>query len=151
MQTVKFDGQVGFMTGMGGEKSIEGDDATEMALESVLFFELSYAEIGVESKLIAVENIDGKDAYGVEVKFPSGKVSTRYYDAESGLLVRISNTAETPQGSMVLSNDYGDYKEFNGVLFPTSQKRPMNAQMKMDVTVKEVIVNGEVSDDLFKQ
>jgi len=37
------------------------------------------------------------------------------------------------------------------VLFPTSQKRPMNAQMKMDVTVKEVIVNGEVSDDLFKQ
>jgi len=151
MQTVKFDGQVGFMTGMGGEKTIEGDDAAEMALESVLFFELSYADIGVESELIAVENIDGKDAYGVEVKFSSGKVSTRYYDAESGLLVRISNTAETPQGSMVLSNDYGDYKEFNGVLFPTSQKRPMNAQMKMDVTVKEVIVNGEVSDDLFKQ
>ncbi|MCP4460648.1 MAG: insulinase family protein [Cytophagales bacterium] len=151
MQTVKFNGQTGFMKGMGGEKIIEGDDAAEMALESVLFFEISYASIGVETKVIAVESIDGNEAYGIEVKSPSGKISTRYYDAESGLLVRVSNTTETPQGTMILSNDYGDYKEFGGVLFPTSQKRPMNAQMKMDIAVNEVIVNSEVSEDLFKQ
>ena len=150
VQKIIFDGQKGKMSGMGGEQVVEGDKAKEMAFQSVIFEELMYKELGAETKLSAVENINGKDAYGVDVTV-NGSTSTRYYDAETGYLVRVSKTVEGPQGAMTMSQDYGDYKEYAGIMFPSSSKQPLNAQMKMDLTVTEVVVNGQLSDDLFKQ
>ena len=150
VQKIIFDGQKGKMSGMGGEQVVEGDKAKEMAFQSVIFEELMYKELGAETKLSAVENIEGKDAYGVEVTV-NGTTSTRYYDAETGYLVRVSKTVEGPQGAMTMSQDYSDYKEYGGIMFPSSGKQPLNAQMKMDLTVTEVVVNGQLSDDLFKQ
>jgi predicted Zn-dependent peptidase len=150
MQKIVFDGVKGKTSGMGGENVVEGEQAKEMALQAIIFDELMYKEIGAETKLSGVENINGKDAYGIEVTV-SGNTTTRYYDAESGFLVRVSRTIEGPQGTMVMSQDYSDYKEFGGIMFPTGGKQPLNAQMKMDLSVSEVVVNGEVSADLFKQ
>ena len=150
VQKIIFDGQKGKMSGMGGEQVVEGDKAKDMAFQSVIFEELMYKELGAETKLSAVENINGKDAYGVDVTV-NGSTSTRYYDAETGYLVRVSKTVEGPQGAMTMSQDYSDYKEYGGIMFPSSGKQPLNAQMKMDLTVTEVVVNGQLSDDLFKQ
>jgi zinc protease len=150
VQKVVFDGTKGKTSGMGGEQIVEGEQATAMAFQAIIFEELMYKEMGIETKLSGVENIEGKDAYGVEV-IVSGETTTRYYDTESGLLVRVSRTVEGPQGSVVMSQDYSDYKEFSGIMFPTGGKQPMNAQMKMDLSVSEVVVNGTVSSDLFKQ
>lgn len=150
MQKQVFDGTKGKLSGMGGEKVVEGDEAMDMALSSAMFEEIVYLESDVDIKLIGVETIDGKDAYGIEVKAPSGKSSTRYYDAESGYLVRTSNTIDGPQGAMTLSTDMGDYKEYDGIFFPTTMKQPINPQMKMDITVTEVITNAELPVDLFK-
>lgn len=151
VQTEVFDGEKGKTSGMGGERMVEGEDAKDKIYEAAMFTERLYLSESVEISLSSVENIDGKDAYGVEVKLPSGKTSTRYYDAESGLLVRVSQSVESPQGAMVLSSDFSDYQEFSGVLIPTAMKLPMNAQMKMDVKLLEATINGDVSVDLFKQ
>lgn len=150
MQKVVFDGQKGKMSGMAGERVIEGDEASAMAIQAVLFEELEYAKLGAKTTLVAVENINGKDAYGVEVEL-SGEKTTRYYDAETGFLVQVSRTVEGPQGSVVMSQTFGDYKEYGGIMFPSTGKQPLNAQMKLDLVVKEIVVNGDVSADLFKQ
>jgi predicted Zn-dependent peptidase len=145
-----FDGEKGKISGMGGEKAVEGDEALDMAVNSVLFEEILYLEGELETELIGVETIDGKDAYGIQVKSPSGKSSTRYYDAESGFLIRTTNTMEGPQGALTLSTDYGQYEEVEGVLFPMSIKQPVNPQMKMDIKVSEILINKEVNENLFK-
>lgn len=150
VQKIVFDGQKGKTSGMGGEQVVEGDKAKEMAFQAIIFEELMYKEVGAETKLSGVENIDGKDAYGIEVTV-EGNTTTRYYDAESGFLVRVSKTVEGPQGAMTMSQDYSDYKEYGGIMFPAGGKQPLNAQMKMDLTVTEVVVNGQLSSDLFKQ
>ncbi len=151
VQTEVFDGEKGKRSGMGGEQIIEGEDAQDLVVDAALFVESRFLDGEAVFTLSSVENIDGKDAYGIEVKMPSGKTSTRYYDAESGLLVRVSQSIETPQGAMVMSTDYGDYKEFGGVMLPGAIKQPMNAQMKMDVKLLSAEINGDVSEDLFKQ
>jgi len=151
MQKVSFDGEKGKMSGMAGERAIEGEQAKSTAVQALIVEEFAYAKLGVKTALTSVENINGKDAYGVEVEMPGGEKSTRYYDAETGLLVQVSRSIESPQGVVVLSQSYADYKEYGGILFPTSGKLPLNAQMKLDWVVKEMVVNGEVSADLFKQ
>ena len=150
VQKQVFDGEKGASSGMQGSQKIEGDEAKDMALSSALIEEVAFLENDIEMELSSVESIDGNDAYGVEVTMPSGKKSTRYYDSESGLLVRTTNVLEGPQGSMTLSTDYQDYKEFEGVMFPTTIKQPMNAQMKMDIKVTDVVVNEEVTEEDFK-
>jgi predicted Zn-dependent peptidase len=150
MQKQVFDGEKGASSGMQGSKKIEGDEALDMAISSAIVEEVEYLNQGIDLNLISIENINGSDAYGVEVTMPSGKKSTRYYDSESGLLVRTTNVMEGPQGAMTLSTDYEDYKEFGGVMFPTGIKQPMNPQMKMDIKVTEVLVNEDVDESLFK-
>lgn len=149
VQTEVFDGEKGKQSGMGGERVIEGEEAEDKVFEAAMFSELLFLD--GNATLTSVETIDGKDAYGIEIKLPSGKTSTRYYDAESGLLVRVAQSVEGPQGAMVLSSDYSDYKEYGGILMPSAMKIPMNAQMKMDVKVLSAEINGDVSEDLFKQ
>lgn len=148
VQKQVFDGEKGASSGMGGSQKVEGDAAKDMAISSAIIEEVAMVEKGISMKLSAVENIDGSDAYGVEVSMPSGKKSTRYYDSESGLLVRTTNVLEGPQGSMTVSTDYDDYKEFEGIMFPTLIIQPMGPQ-KMNIKVTEVVVNGDVDISKF--
>lgn len=150
MQKIVFDGEKGAMSGMQGNQEVTGDAALDMAMGSAIVEELVYLRDDISTELVAVEQVDGKDAYGVEVKSPAGKVSVRYYDAESGLLVKVSNTVEGPQGAMTLTSDFGDYKEFGGVLFATSLTQPMNPQIKMNIAVKEIVVNPDLDEAIFK-
>lgn len=151
IQTEIFDGEKGKRSGMQGTQNVTGDDAKDMSFNNAMFEEVMYmSQEGVTSKLSSVEQIDGKDAYGIEVSYPSGKSSIRYYDAESGLLVRVTNTIDTPQGAMTLSTDIVEYGEYEGVKFPVSIKQPINPQIKMDVSVKEILINEDIDDSKFE-
>ncbi|MEO9872558.1 M16 family metallopeptidase [Ekhidna sp.] len=150
MQKVVFDGEKGKSSGMQGNQEMTGDVALDMAISNAIVPELLMIEKEIKMELSSVEQINGKDAYGVEITMPSGKKAVRYYDAESGLFLKESNTIETPQGAMTLSTDVTEYGEFGGIKFPTAIKQPINAQIKMDVKVKDVIVNGEMDQAVFK-
>ncbi|MBC6409353.1 MAG: insulinase family protein [Ekhidna sp.] len=149
MQKQVFDGKKGLTSGMQGQQKVEGKEAEDMAIVSTIVEEIAYLDGEIKSNLASVEVIDDNDAYGVEVTMPSGKKNTRYYDVESGFLLRTTAVLQGPQGEMVLSTDYGEYKEFGGVKFPTIIKQPMNAQMKMDVTVLEILINPELEESIF--
>lgn len=150
MQKQVFDGTKGQSAGMQGNKTVTGEEAEDMAISSAIIPEMMMLEKKIKMELSSVEQINGKDAYGVEVTMPSGKKAIRYYDAESGLFIKESNTVETPNGSMTLSTDVVEYGEFEGVKFPVAIKQPINAQMKMDVKVTDVVINGEIDESMFK-
>ena len=149
MQKQVFDGERGLSSGMQGQQKVEGKEAEDMAISSSMIEEIAYLDGKIESNLSSVEVIDGSDAYSVEVTLPSGKKTTRYYDVESGFLVRTTDVLQDLQGEVTLATDIGDYKEFEGVKFPTIIRQPMNVQMKMDITVSEVLVNPELDESIF--
>lgn len=77
----------------------------------------------------------GKKCYKVKVVKKSGSEMTEFYDKETGLLAGSVMKQDSPLGELTVTNEVGDYKEFNGVKFATriTQKLgPMESQMKID-------------------
>lgn len=128
------------------------DDATkaQLELEAAPFPELLYSEMGVKTKLSGLDQVNGKDAYMVEVTNPDGKSYLLYFGKESGLMLRKSQTLQGPNGqSMTLNTDFNDYKKVEGVMFPQSMKIPLGPGMQADATLESVEVNAEISEEIF--
>ena len=95
--------------------------------------------------LVSLSAIDGVDVYKIQVK----EESFRYYDAATGFLVRTEKTEEEEDVKVTSVQDYSDYKEVNGVLFPFAQKITAGPQV-INLKASEVLINQGVSEEDFK-
>ncbi len=104
MSTQLFDGEKAVIESpMGKFEFSEGDEEFEtMKLQAILNMEMNYQDYGIEKALEGIENVDGKDAYKVEVTSPEGVKTHEYYDVETGLKVK----TESPEGDAKIM----DYK-----------------------------------------
>lgn len=143
------DGANASIVQMGNKVPMDEATKEEQIVSNALFSELGLKELGAKMELVAVESINGSDAYAVEVTLSKGNSYTVYFDTESGLKVRYTKVMDTPQGQMTQSVSYHDYKEVSGVMFPHLIKQqigPQNIEMK----ASEVLVNQDLPADTFK-
>lgn len=119
VQKMIYDGNKGSQSGMQGQKEITGDELKELKVEAIYVREMYYEKLGFKLAVKGLESINGSDTYVVEVTAPGGKKSTEWYDVASGFKVRSSQTTVTEQGSITQTVDYIDYKEINGLKYPT--------------------------------
>lgn len=90
----------------------------------------------------------GEQAY--QVKFTrkgSGKESTQYFSATSGLLIGSEATQESAMGTTTMVTVLGDYKDFGGRKFPTRSEATVGPT-KIVLKINEVSVN-DVPDTAF--
>ncbi len=144
-----FDGKKGKMSGMQGEKEMEGEELEGMAQQSKFDVELDYLTDAYTLKLTKIANVDGQKAYVMEVTDKNGKKETEYYSVETGLKLKTEATEDTPQGPITSSQSYGDYKAVNGVKYPHTLSIDAGPQ-KIKMTVTEIKVNSGVKDSEFK-
>jgi len=118
------------------------DDVKEGLDESALLIpELSYLAKGYKLKIVGAEKIDGKDAIDLELTTPSGKVSHRFYDAKTYLLIKTAKSQEVPGRGVVTQQEfYNGYKTVNGVQLPTEQLIDMG-QLKINVKYTDIKAN----------
>lgn len=112
---------------------------------TAIFPELLFSKTGYKTELTSIKNINGIDAYEVNVTFPSGSAHTNYYDITTGLKIRETATAATT----VIITDYSDYRDLNGIKYPYQSKLDQG-QIVFDLTVKELKVNSGLKEDDFK-
>lgn len=148
-QKTVFDGEKGKSSQMGQEQELSGAELEAMKIEATLNSYLYYDKLGVKLELGGMEALNGKDAYKVNLIYPSGKKSTQYYDVESGFLVKSSNTVESAQGAMSITTEFADYKDVKGtkVAHKIIQGTPMGS---IELTVTSVERNTNPSDEMFK-
>jgi predicted Zn-dependent peptidase len=145
-QKVVSNGNEAIISSMGQTLPMDTETREKTFFESAIFPELVLE--GASAKLIAIEKIDGKDAYVISYTLTSGGTSTYYYDVQTGLKLRQTENLETPQGTMVAVTTYSDYKEVEGVKFPqkiTQQQGPMSFTFELE----DIQINSEVKDALF--
>jgi predicted Zn-dependent peptidase len=133
-----------------GQEAPITDDLKEGLDESAtLVPEQLFLTKGYGLKIIGAEKVDGKDAIDVEVTTPSKKVSHRFYDATTFLLVKTSKSEEVPgQGTMIQQQYYTGYKVVNGVQIASEQLMDLG-QMKINIKYTDIKVNqGLKSSDL---
>ncbi|MBL6446363.1 insulinase family protein [Fulvivirga sp. 29W222] len=135
---------------MGNSVPVNDQIKEELVIGSYPFPELKYDEIGIKVKLTGIEKVDTKNAYAVEVTYPSGAKVTQYYDTESGFKIRQTRVAKTTQGEVPMSTDYSEYKEVDGIYFPHLIVQPMGGGMKMNIKTESIEINPDISDDTFK-
>lgn len=86
--------------------------------------------------------------YELVVTLGSNEVK-RYYDAKTGLCVRQSQVAQTPQGEQVINVDFGDYQMVDGVKLPFVTTVPLQPGMNLEVKTTKVVINAEVDMNIF--
>ena len=119
------------------------DESASLAPEQI------YLAKGYGLKIVGGEKVNGNDAIDVEVTTPSKKVSHRFYDAKTFLLLKTSKSEEVPgRGTMTQQQYYTGYKNVNGVQIASEQLMDLG-QMKINIKYTDIKVNqGLKTSDL---
>jgi hypothetical protein len=133
---------------MAGMRELTGKELAARTREATFNKELKIKELFRKVEVTGKEKVAEKDAYVVEATPAEGIVEKMYFDAESGLLVRLDAERESPQGSVMVETYLEDYKDVDGVKVPFTLKQVLpqfTVQMKFD----EVKHNVEIEDAKF--
>ncbi len=128
------------------------DEAGKFALkvEANIIPELGYDEIGVSVKLAGIENLEGQDAYVVELAYQGGIKVKNYYSTDTGLKLRETTFVQSPQGEISQARDFSDYKAIDGIKFPHTIKVPLQPGFSVPAKVTSLKLNGDIADNQFE-
>ncbi|MFZ5554511.1 MAG: insulinase family protein [Bacteroidota bacterium] len=144
-----FDGKTSKTTGMMGSSEATGEELEQEKEEAVPHEELRYKELGYTMTLVGIDEVEGTDAYKVELVNKKGKKTTQYFDTKTWLLVKTEKKESSPQGDVDIVSYSSDWKEVNGVKFPHKIKTEFGPQI-MNLTVNSIEVNSSSAETYFK-
>jgi photosynthetic reaction center cytochrome c subunit len=114
-----FDGHEGWLGAPGRPvREMHGSDIDGAAIDADIHFAAHLKGMFSELQIRGTERIDDHDAYLVVGRRGEKPPLRLYFDAESGLLVRLVRYGETPFGRLPTQIDYADYREVSGVKMP---------------------------------
>ena len=125
-----------------GQEAPITDEVKEALDESAsLTPEQLYLTKGYGLKIVGAEKVDGKDAIDLELTTPSKKVSHRFYDAKTFLLLKTSKSEEVPgRGTMTQQQYFTGYQLVNGIQIASEMLIDMG-QMKINVKYTDIKAN----------
>lgn len=144
------DGNIAWVSGMGGRKDITGKDLDNMKLEARLFAELYYNTPGYQITLGGMESLNGRNVYRLNVVNPAGKTQTDFYDVATGLKVRTLATVEAQGQTFESTMDYDDYRDVDGIKFPFLIKQSVAGQT-MEVHVNQIDTKTRIDPSVFSK
>jgi len=141
-----FDGQVAWSQDPAGHVTeLTGAALEEFKRGANFNAILNWRDLYPKAELAGKEPVGGNEAYVVKLTAASGKVTTRYYDAQTFLLLRETAIYATPQGDMVIAATFSDYRDIDGIKTPfrTRQVMPVGeivftlTELKNDVPIED--------------
>ncbi len=137
---MSFDGETGYNEGPQGRNTLDEKVINDLKAVKGIFQELYYSEDQLE--LVSINSIDYQDAY--KVKITEGeKVLYRFYSIDSALLL---SEEEEGENNNIISKNYGDYRDVNGIKFPFYIDIP---SQKLEFNITEILINEELKDSDF--
>jgi len=147
LQKMVYSAGAGFMDGPDGRRELMDQELADARANAAPFPEANYVALGHQVSLTGVVEVEGRKAYRLRVLTLSDKLFTEYYDVESGLKVRRTETQVTPQGTFEVTTDYGDHRTVSGLKFPYVIKQ--NAGMSMVFEARSIDVNKGIASSVF--
>ena len=139
-----FNGEEGYIQQQGVNNPFPQEEIDKLKKSSLPFEEIGWLD-NEDVKFSSIESEDGKELYALEV---NGDTYV-YYDKETGLKIKQTQSASMPDGTKVSQTTYYEnYISVDGILFPHILKVPMGPQ-NMDFNMIQIVVNPEVSDADF--
>lgn len=111
---------------------------------AIAFPELMFNKAGYKIELIDIKNLDGVDAYEMNITSPAGIRYTNYYDITTHLKIK------TVTAATQTVTDYSDFRDINGIKLPYRLMVDQGNAV-YDFNIKEVKVNVGLKDEDFKE
>jgi hypothetical protein len=124
-QTRSFDGKIGWVTtprALLGIYQVTGSELDGLKLDAELAFPGQIKQVLTNLRIGYQDSIDGKPVNVVQGNGSRGLLATLYFDAKTGLLVRLVRFSRSPIGRIPTQVDYYDYRDVNGIKFPFKYK-----------------------------
>ncbi len=131
-----------------GPRLKEGDEKADTLLQARHNADAEWRELYKAVETVAVEAVDGKDAYKVVLTPKSGKPVTKWFDKQTNLVVKIAVTSKSPMGEMAVESSIGDYRKEGDILMPHKMVSHVMGQ-DMTISIDKVEQNPEMPKDKF--
>lgn len=135
-------GDKAYQVMQGQRMDAEGEMLEELKKGAVLFPEFSVPE-GAE--LVKIQDVDGVDAYMVKLS----ENTTEFYAVDSGLKLLSETKSEQMGRSITSSMKFENYKEFEGVMLPTTWVQDTGMGIVLNIEYNDVKVNQKLEKDKF--
>jgi hypothetical protein len=134
----------GYIYAMGEQQELRSDQLDAVNAQIFVFPEIQYEKLGYTLTAGDIQDIDGEEAYTLNIVTSKGIETTEYYSTQSGLKLRTS----TEQAGDIT---YADYQEVDGIMIPTKMTIS-NAMLPMPIEAKMVTVkfNETLDNSLFE-
>lgn len=153
-----YDGQTGWsvMPFMGRTDPEKMSDDELKSVEEMADLDgplVNWKEKGYTVRYQGTEEIEGTEAHVIEVERGDGESDTLYLDSEYYLTFKSEGTRTMMGNEVTMVSSLGDYKEFDGLIFPTSM---MNSAQGMpegsgqNITIESIEFNVDLDDSLFE-
>lgn len=145
----------GFTNGVAWEKSAilgprvkSGGEKQQAAREAHFNAQANWRKIFPKVETTGSEVVNGEDCYIVLLTPAVGKPETQYYSKNSGLLLKTTATAISPMGEVAVEVEVSDYKNFEGILYPTQSKQKAASQ-QLNITITSVTFEPVMPPGIF--
>lgn len=131
-----FDGQVAWESNiLQGPRIKEGEELEAARRASRVSVLSDWKQYYKSAVTVGAREIDGKPAWQVAMTPFEGSVEQYYFDRDSGLIVRMTQTLPTALGDIPVEMTLGDYRAVDGIqtpFFMTQTAMGQNMAMRLD-------------------
>jgi len=131
-----------------GPRVKEGDEKAETLLQTRYNGDAMWRDLYKSVETVAMEQVDGKDAYKVVLTPKTGKPITKWYDKQSGLVVKNAITSKSPMGEITVESSVSDYRKEGDLLLPHKMVSKVMGQ-DLSIVIDSVEPNAEIPKEKF--
>ena len=136
------------LSAMQGPHVKEGEEKISALQLARYDAEVNWRDIYKSVQTTGVETVDGKECYKVALTPKDGSPSTRFYDKESGLMIKMVMTVKSPMGEVTVEALPADYRKEGDVLVPHKITQKTMGQ-EFTMTIDSVKYNVDIPKDRF--
>ncbi|HTS31198.1 MAG TPA: DUF620 domain-containing protein [Bryobacteraceae bacterium] len=142
-------GQVAWsMNAMQGPRIKEGPEKAEALLHAQFNGDLRWRDLYSRVETTGVESVDGKDCYKVVLTPKAGNPITKWYDKDSGLLLKMRIKANSPMGEIESDSMLSDYRKEGDILMAHKVVQHV-ATLETSMTIDSMRYNAEIPKEKF--
>ena len=146
-----FNGEIGWIENpMQGAQILEGEILAQAKRQARFYADLEWAEIFPQQTTVGEVEWNGQTAYQLDVGDVDGNEASQYFDKHSGLLIGTEGTQASDMGTMEVVITIGEYKEFGGVMIPTSTSTNLVSAGMEFITTIESVTWDDVDPSVFE-
>jgi hypothetical protein len=124
-----YDGTVGWsINPMQGPRVLEGKELEQLREDAGPAAMLRSPDRIRSAETVELTTMGGQSCYKVRITYHSGRESFDCYSPETGLLVGMTQTQESPMGAVQVTTLFDDWKAFGGLKTATKMRQQMLGQ-----------------------